>query len=107
MTSGASVAAAQRKVARHLQKADESYDRRRLHIKTSKEQFINVDLSRETQGLIKHMSARGHIDCQVQDMWGGLRTPRLTVGSAYYLRILPTFVYNFYSAAAQNHFLYR
>ncbi len=42
----------------------------------------------------------------MQDAWGNLRTPRLPNGQAYYLRILPVWVYDFYSAASQTHFLY-
>ena len=38
---------------------------------------------------VDFMSVKG-VECQVQDAGGNLRTPRLTVGEAFYKRILQT-----------------
>ncbi|KAK3238974.1 hypothetical protein CYMTET_51061 [Cymbomonas tetramitiformis] len=45
-------------------------------------------------------------ETQTQDFGGNLRTPRLTVDEAYYLRHLPTFCYSIYSHARQCTVLY-
>ena len=54
---------------------------------------------------IEFMSINGY-ETQTQDAGGNLRTPRLTVGEAYYLRILQTYTYGIYSHARRQHSIY-
>ena len=51
---------------------------------------------------VEFMSDKG-VECQVQDAGGNLRTPRLTVGEAFYKRILQTLNYDVYSHAKRRH----
>lgn len=98
----AEVEFAQKALEIHKVKADECYARRADHIKSAKEDFPGkAAISADTK-----LASLDKTDCQVQDAWGNLRTPRLPNGQAYYLRILPVWVYDFYSAASQTHFLY-
>ncbi|KAK3274365.1 hypothetical protein CYMTET_17447 [Cymbomonas tetramitiformis] len=86
----------------HRQRADKSYDSRCLDANVTL-RYYAVPLANDEKPA--HNSLK-KTETQTQDFGGNLRTPRLTVGEAYYLRHLPTFCYSMYSHARQCTVLY-
>lgn len=96
----------------HLTKANECYAKRTLHVTDTHAEYPRWTLP-EGEGddaatCCENVPFRSKdkTDTQIQDAFGNLRTPRMTNGEAYYLRILPVWVYDFYSAATETHYLY-
>ena len=88
--------------ASHKKQADESYDSRNHDTAKTRRDFP-IPLCKDAKPA--YNSVKG-IETQSQDFGGNLRTPRLTVGEAFYLRILPTFVYSIFSEARRCTVLY-
>ncbi|KAK3287753.1 hypothetical protein CYMTET_4751 [Cymbomonas tetramitiformis] len=86
----------------HRQRADKSYDSRCLDANVTL-RYYAVPLANDEKPA--HNSLK-KTETQTQDFGGNLRTPRVTVGEAYYLRHLPTFCYSMYSHARQCTVLY-
>lgn len=106
-----------KKLHAHLTKADECYAKRTAHIKTTKDDYKwgSLPIHGRSMGEIVDMNSccsqiefmsKDRTETQIQDAFGNLRTPRMSSGEAYYLRILPVWVYDFYSAATETHYLY-
>eukprot|EP00854_Cymbomonas_tetramitiformis_P008907 gene8907-10553_t len=86
----------------HRQQADTSYDSRNVDAKQTDE-YYPLPLAKDEKPAYNSLKK---VETQSQDFGGNLRTPRLSVGEAFYLRILATFVYCIFSQARRCAVLY-
>ena len=87
---------------KHKVAADKAYKMQKADMARTEEDFPDGCWDNVVAGRVEFCSVKG-CETQVQDAGGNLRTPRLTVGEAYYKRILQTFNYDIYSHAKRRH----
>ncbi|KAK3288907.1 hypothetical protein CYMTET_3640 [Cymbomonas tetramitiformis] len=86
----------------HRTSADVSYDSRKRDATVTTAKY-DPPLTNDEKSAFNSLAKT---KTQSQDFGGNLRTPRLTIGEAFYLRILATFVYCIFSYAGQVAVLY-
>ncbi|KAK3256726.1 hypothetical protein CYMTET_34153 [Cymbomonas tetramitiformis] len=86
----------------HRRGAYTSYDSRNADANTTNK-YYPLPLANDEKPAFNSLKK---VETQTQDFGGNLRTPKLTVGEAYYLRILATFCYSIFSQARRRTVLY-
>jgi hypothetical protein len=85
-------------LAAHLKEADSFYAARRADFERTCQDFIDWVFDADADWASFQAQ-----ETQCQDAAGNCRCPRMTIGEAYYKRILPVWIYGIHSGGRQEH----